>query len=481
MPYTVEALSLQVGASETERRFVWLTHEGAEGACVQLAPLSLYEKDGGFTEENSRTVKGTTAPVRREGDYLSCKVRVEGLLPGTAYCYRVGSETAFDTEVHTFFLPEGLGKAQSFFLVSDLHINVYRRAVNQWDPDGTKALTKWERTLTQAEALDGAPAFFLSIGDNASVANMGAAFYPDPSECSPERASDYAFREYLEFLSVPSVKRIPFASVLGNHDAVLHPDGAPLGDINNVLYDMPNDDGHSGHYLDCSSGNFYFKSGDALIVGINFMVSPGGNTASCAKEVHRAFMEKAVAAHPKTRWRILLTHVPAYSYVSHFGKETTAAREVFDRLIDGLGFDIVFTGHQHAFSRTNPIDGEGNAEHGTATRTTDENGYPVDSLTNVKGTVHYNVPSALDHAFHQNAPSETPEAIFPAYGITKNALENMKKDFPKAAECFAGVLYSSAMYTHVSLVSDGDGSTMTVRSVRSDTNTPIDTLILRKA
>lgn len=481
MQYQTEALSIQMGADETERRFVWLQPAEAEGACVQIAPLALYERDGDFTEENSRIVMGTVTPIRREQPLSSCKVRIEGLTPGTTYVYRVGSATEYAPEIYQFIMPEEGANKQSFFLVSDLHINIYRRPLNSGDPDGTKALARWENTLTQAEVFDGTPAFCLSVGDNISVANMPASFYPNPDEFSHETAADYAFREHLEVMSAPALKRIPFVSVLGNHDAERHPDGTTLGDINNVLYDMPNDDGYSGHYLDCSSGNFYFKSGDLLVVGINFMVSAADNTAPCAKEIHRAFMERAVAAHPDTRWRILLTHVPAYSYVSHFGKETTAAREVFDRLIDGLDFDIVFTGHQHAFSRTYPIDGEGIFDKDSIERTTDSEGYLVDSFEDVKGTIHYNVPSAYNHAFHQNAPEEAPEAIFPAYGITKNALENMKKDFPQAAECFRGVLYASPMYTHVSIEKGEVASTMTVRSVRSDTNTAIDTLILRKA
>ena len=187
MTYTTEALSQQIGACETERRFVWLADAETEGARVEIAPLALYERDGGFTDKNTRTVVGTTSPVRREGSRLSYKVRVGGLTPGTDYVYRVGCNTALDSRIHSFTLPDHLDRKQSFFLVSDLHINVYRRAVNAGDPDGRKALARWERTLAQAEAFGDAPAFFLSLGDNASVANMGADFYPDPSEYSPQR------------------------------------------------------------------------------------------------------------------------------------------------------------------------------------------------------------------------------------------------------------------------------------------------------
>ena len=80
MAYFAEALSIQHGCNETERRFVWLQSPEYTGAVVMLAALSDFEKDGGFTAENSRTVTGTVAPVHgREEPFVSCKVRVTGL------------------------------------------------------------------------------------------------------------------------------------------------------------------------------------------------------------------------------------------------------------------------------------------------------------------------------------------------------------------------------------------------------------------
>ena len=65
--YCVEALSLGIGAREDERRFVWLQSPAFAGARVCIAPLALYERDGGFTEENSKTVYGTTEAVDQIG------------------------------------------------------------------------------------------------------------------------------------------------------------------------------------------------------------------------------------------------------------------------------------------------------------------------------------------------------------------------------------------------------------------------------
>ncbi len=494
--YSVEALSIQIGESETERRFVWLQSPEFEGACIRLAPLADHEKDGGFTAENSRTFRGTVTPVRgREEPFVSCKVRVGELVPGTEYIYRVGCDAGFAEKTYRFRMPEGLANRQSFFMISDLHINVYRRPINEWDPDGTKALERYENTLKSGIAFgDTPPAFFLSIGDNISCCNMGASMFPEPEKFTKKLSADLAFLEHREFFSVDTAKSLPFASVLGNHDdVIISTDLDPIGDLTNAFYDLPHDDGYSGHYLDSSSGDFWFTSGELLVVGINGIVSAGGNLVQCDREIHRAFIERAVAEAPATKWRILLCHVPAYSYVEGAeyratgttcgtsGERTERARmaDFFSMLSDPFGFDIVFTGHQHAFSRTYPLlDGRVVGEDDRAV-VRNEDGTVTETLTRPHGVIHYNVPSAYDHAFFSNLPME-PEALYPAYGVTERALKGGLADGVPHADKFRGITYRSATYTHVAIAKEGDTDTMTVSSVRSDTGEAFDTLIIRK-
>ena len=496
MNYTVEALSIQHGVNECERRFVWLQKPEYTGARVQIAERAAYLRDGGFTAENSRTVVGTVTPIReRPTPFVSCKVRVGGLTTGCEYVYRVGCDNAHDATAHTFLIPADLAARQTFFLISDLHINVYRRAINQWDPDGTKALARYENTLQSATSFGDTPAFFLSVGDNISCCNMGPTMYPGPEEYTKHLSADYAFREHCEFFSVPTAKTLPFASVLGNHDDVALNTGAePIGDLTNAFYDLPNDDGQAGHYRDSSSGDFWFTSGDILVVGINAVVSAGGNLAPCDREVHRAFIERAVADAPATKWRILLCHVPAYSYVEgaeyratgttcgKSGERTERARmaDFFEKtLTDPFGFDVVFTGHQHAFSRTYPLrDGRVVGEE-ARTVVPGEGGIVTETLVRPYGAVHYNVPSAYNHAFFSNLPME-PAALYPAYGVTELALREGKKAEIPEWDKFAGVTYTGAAYTHVTLAEEGDASVMTISSVSAETGKAFDTLIIKK-
>ncbi len=496
--YNIRALSIQQGVNESERRFVWLQHSDFKGAFVKIAELGDYERDGGFTDANSRTVSGTTAPVRREETLVGCKVRVSGLASGAEYIYTVGCDTAESKERYRFVIPADLDKKQSFFIISDLHINAYRRQMRPDDPDGKKALEKFEKTLCAASNFDGTPAFYLSIGDNISCLNMPASFFPEPEKFSKLLSAQYAFKEYCEFLSVPSVKSIPFASVLGNHDAVnLADEKETVGDGSNVFFDMPNDDGVSGHYFDCvdgeistetiSSGDFWFVSGDVLVVGINAMAYAEGNRTHCDKETHRKYIESAIAAAPDVRWRILLCHVPAYSYVvgapvcgNGAPTERALLEKFFSELCEPYRFDLVFSGHQHAFSRTYPmLDGRVVGEESREVKT-HENGTYTETLVRPRGVIHYNVPCAFGHAFFTSLPAE-PEALYPAYAVGKSAYDDGIKNNILNADKFKGYLYGyTPTYTHVRVEDNGDGTVMTVCTVDTKTNEAFDTLIIKK-
>ena len=299
-------------------------------------------------------------------------------------------------------------------------------------------------------------------------------------------------------MSIPSVKSIPFATVLGNHDAVDLADGnETVGDGCNVFYDMPNDDGISGHYFDgengeigdttISSGDFWFVSGGILVVGINAMVNLNANRTHCDKETHRKFIEKAIASAPDARWKILLCHVPAYSYVvgadvGENGKPTERSlmEKFFFELCDPYRFDLVFTGHQHAFSRTYPIlDGRVVGEESREV-VTHEDGTYTETLVRPRGVIHYNVPCAFGHSFFSNLPAQ-PEAYYPVYGVNKPAYDAGVQNATLNADKFKGYVYSPLpAYTHVRTEETADGIVMTVCSVDTKTNEAFDTLIIKK-
>ena len=475
--YTVKALSLQVGEDESQRRFVWYQPKSFEGAQLQYARVSDFERDGGFTIENSIIISAKTNEIYKNDNYISCKARVSGLLPGETYIYRVGCDSQYDEEAYVFKTEADARAEQSFFLIGDMHINVYRRSP---ECDTTYINHRWHHLLSQASQFENGrkPSFLLSVGDNISVCNLNNFAYPEKN--TPTGVMEYAEAETEEFLAPREMKQIAFASVLGNHDSLMQGENADLGlsGITGYHYDLPGDDGYSGHFLDNTSGNFFFSSGDLLVVGINAPeeIAPN-NVKSCSFEVNRAFIEKAVASHKDAKWKILLNHVPEYSYVAYYTSPSCESiRGKFSEMIEGLGFDIVFSGHQHAFSRTHAMKGAEVVGAESVENRTCENGGKVETLTRPRGVIHYNVPSAHDHAFYQRPYKEDPEKLFGAYGITPSAFGDMKKKHPDEAGKFNGILYSSPMYTYVSMC-EGE---MRIMTVRSDKNEAVDTLIIKK-
>ena len=474
--YVITSLSLQVGVNEYERRFVWYQPRRFEKARVQYALLSDYERDGGFTPDNSAIAEGNTNEIFNNKAYRSCKVRVCGLLPGKTYIYRVGCDSEYDIEAYTFKTLADARAKQSFFLIGDIHLNVYRRCPER---DTTYINRRWEHLLSRAARFEkeSDPSYLLSVGDNIAVCNLSDFAYPKKN--TPAGVMEYAEAETEEFLAPKEMKEIAFATVSGNHDnaLVFNKENFGYGGITGHHYDFPNDDGYSGHYLDNSSGNFYFSSGELLVVGITAPcdIAPN-NEKSCSFAVNRAFIEKAVASHSDAKWKILINHVPEYSYISYYGPESERFRENFGGLADGLNFDVIFSGHQHAFSRTHPMVRNEVSKHDYLSEL-DENGYRVDTLLNPCGVIHYNVPSAHDHAFYNRPYPDVPDKLFGSYGITAAAFEGMKTRYPDESARFDGVLYSSPMYTYVSM-KKGE---MKIMTVRSDENIPIDTLILKKA
>ena len=475
--YAVTALSLQVGANEFERRVVWYQPRAFSSAFVQIARLDLHERDGGFTNENSRVISAHVSEIYKNDDFVSCKARICGLEAGKSYIYRIGCGDVYDVESYIFSLEEDAAKKQSFFLIGDMHINVYKRSPSC---DTTYINGRWQYLLSRATSFEGGkkPSYLLSVGDNISVCNMADFAYPEKK--TPVGAQEYAEAETAEFLAPREMKEIAFASVLGNHDSLMQGENADLGfsGITGYHYDLPNDDGYSGHYLNNTSGNFYFSSGGLLVVGITLPEEIAPNNAkSCSYEVNRAYIEKAVASHPDAKWKILLNHVPEYSYVAYYNSPSCESiRGKFSDMIADLGFDVIFSGHQHAFSRTHAMNGAQVVGADTVEDRIDENGCKVETLTRPRGVIHYNIPSAHDHAFYQRPYKEEPEKLFGAYGITPAAFEDMKKKHPDEAAKFNGILYSSPMYTYVSMREDE----MKIMTVRSDKNEAIDTLIIQK-
>ena len=500
----ITSLSLQVGVDETEKRLVWYNDASANGGKVQYALKSDYENDGGFTDENSKEVEVSVENPYSNTAQISCKAILKDLILGETYIYRIGGKDDYSEKTYEFINQDPNVK-NVFNIVSDLHFIA-------WEYDSVKeaqVLSKvnlmkntWQTMLNYNPELS----FVIGTGDNVSQANMG---YSSGSESEFYRTK--AEMEMEMFFSNPLMKSVPFASTLGNHEArnVTSDTPNPYASVTKYHYNLPNDDGHSGHHLDCNtSGNFWFRNGDVLIIGITATKYSKGSMLGTSASVNEAYIKKACDSNKDAKWKILINHVPAYAFVAGFD-ETLEMRKVFaDMNLDNYDIDAVFTGHSHAFSRSKQL--LTNVEAKTIEVggkkifipkvvsddkikiTVNEKGYQIAEITNPEGTVHYNIPATTEGGFYSVMPEY--KEYTNAFGVSVNGKNqftyaNAKEGNKYDSSEFDGViLYSSPMFTNVEVESTDVGSKMTIKVIQSNamTNkssenvTVVDTYIINK-
>lgn len=256
-------------------------------------------------------------------------------------------------------------------------------------------------------------------GDNVSQGNMGDNFRQYMN-------SDWEiYRQKaeleMEVLFAPELFRsIPWASSLGNHEANFQ--GEKFGSVTRWHYNLPNDDGVTGTVYSNAlgapntHGNFWFRNGDVLVIGITAVQYANSVFPNSQPEDHVKYIQAAMDANKDAKWRVLINHVPPYSFIGGFAEPPILRQRFADMNIDQFDFDVVFTGHQHSYSRSKQLLTDDDTKYQNITssygsnsgktnkfitpeivsedaivRETDENGYSYDIATNPEGTVHINI------------------------------------------------------------------------------------------
>ena len=144
---------LQPGADETEMNFTWYVSGSHTDVCLlQIAPAAQMA-DGQFPEASAQTYTGT--PQKVEGGLRSNKLTAAGLLPNTAYVYRMGNGENWSGVFS--FTTRDAGNYTAI-LVGDPQIGASGRIL----PD----LIGWQNTVSLAAATYPDAGFILSVGDH---------------------------------------------------------------------------------------------------------------------------------------------------------------------------------------------------------------------------------------------------------------------------------------------------------------------------
>ena len=318
-------VSMSPGSDETQMNFAWYSKDGEQTGFVYGTNSDL---SGGQSAEITQT-------AAQEG-YVSNKVTLEGLQPGTTYYYQVEGK-----EIESFTTDDDTSSF-SFVFVGDPQIGSSNEEKAKTPEDIQKPtfLTaqseavrndtfNWNYTLKRAYEKTGNKAsFILSSGDQIQT---------NAKKVGDSTVSEM---EYAGYLSADIMKSVPVATTVGNHDA----DNANYTyHFNTANMSSLGDNGYVG-------GDYYFTYGDALFIILN--------TQDTNVSEHKDFIEQTVAANPDCKWRIVTLHQDIYGSAEHSNEpEITNLRYSLVPIFEENDVDIVLTGHDHAYSRTKMLKG----------------------------------------------------------------------------------------------------------------------------
>ena len=337
-------VSLTPGADETQLNFAWYSKD-ADGAATPVVHF-------GTDRNNLASFEGTSAAVDSsltDGEAYSYNhVTVTGLQPNTTYYYSVEKSGA-ETEVQTY--TTGDFESAQILYVGDPQIGASKGQPQNGEElvaDSGAANTAarndgfaWDRTLDIAVEQNPGLDFVISAGDQVNKTGQAKE------------------EEYAGYLAPDALAALPVATTIGNHDS-LNPD---------YMYHFYNPN-QTGYGETEAGGDYYYSYGSGLFIVLNT------NNYNVAE--HEQAIREAVASDPDATFRIVTIHQDIYgSGLDHSDTDGMILRTQLTPIFDEYDIDVVLQGHDHTYSRTKLLYGDGQT-HGTYEFRLNEDGSDYD-------------------------------------------------------------------------------------------------------
>lgn len=321
------------------RGFSWYTYENGNS---DLQIVKTEEFDGTFN--NAKSYSGSTDTYRSQ--YIH-KVYVYDLEPATSYTYRVGdAEKNLWSETCTVITDDGDDKF-SFITIADV----------QASSDENFA----QAALTLKGALEVAP-------EAGFIANLG-----DYVNDNTNDEWDWYFKNFA--FANNAYTHVPVA---GNHDGNITNKLNTFCFKNTFALDESDNQSIEGVY-------YSFDYGNAHIAVLNT------NDMYPMSQAQRNWLINDMK-QSDAMWKIVMMHRSLYSAGKNINKpDTVIMRNMLLPIIDELGIDMVYAGHDHMYLRTTQVYGDKaveNVEYITETFGGEEITFALDP----EGTV-YTLPS----------------------------------------------------------------------------------------
>lgn len=324
-------LSLTPGNDATQINFAWYSVIGEENPGVRVSKNYDMSDSQIFTGNQSSAVPG----------YVSNKVTVTGLEENSTYYYSYGTDDNWSEAVE--FKTQSTDKF-GFILVGDPQVGSSADGIasgettEQGQDNATRNDTfNWNNTINNALSLMPNASFILSAGDQIQSRDKKA---------NQTEALEYTGNEveYAGYLSPNALKSIPVATSIGNHDAISgnysyhfnNPNASSLGAMSSLGSGI--------------NGDYYYRYGNTLFIMLN---TNNTNTAE-----HEELMKEAIAANEDATWRVVTLHHDIYGSSEHSNEPAiTELRYKLVPILEENNVDIVLTGHDHAYARTQILKG----------------------------------------------------------------------------------------------------------------------------
>ena len=303
-----DTLNLGVGADETQMLVTW-RGPIREDAYVQVEPWDAGHK---FTDA-AAVYPAERCYESEDDDICTYRAVITGLAPGQ-YIYRAVDE--YPTRTGSFTVADP-GSQFSFLCHGDPQI---------MDENDESVMEVYE-TLAAAAMGGETPQLVLSLGDQVN-----------------DRGNE---DQYRLFTNTPLLKAVPLAAIVGNHET----DSREFSRV----FSLPNvDEATEGDSGDMS-GDYWFFRGNTLFLCLN---------SNCYDtEAHRAFLQEAretcVEQYGEPVWTVAAFHHSLFSIGEHAASESIIERRgPYTAMLEEAGVDVVFSGHDHTYTRSWPMDGE---------------------------------------------------------------------------------------------------------------------------
>lgn len=338
-------VSLTPGADETQLNFAWYSKSEDGKTATPVVHFG--------TDKNSLTAfTGTSGQVDTSLTdgvaYDYNHVVVTGLEPNTTYYYTV-EKNGVQTEVQEY-------KTGSFDSVKILYVGDPQIGASKGQTQGSDTLKAdsgaantaarndafaWNRTLEIASAQNPDLNFIISAGDQVNKTGKAKE------------------EEYAGYLSSSVLSGLPVATTIGNHDS-LNPDYT-------YHFNNPNTTGYGETE---AGGDYYYSYGSGLFIVLNT------NNYNVAE--HEKTIQEAVASDPDAAWRIVTIHQDIYGTgLDHSDTDGMILRTQLTPIFDEYDIDVVLQGHDHTYSRSKLLYGDGQT-HGTYEFRLNEDGSDYD-------------------------------------------------------------------------------------------------------